>query len=89
MKYETYSFLRGLIYQEQKKLECEFRNACSFIPPAVKGSRKPSGIDEAHKIFSASAKALDDMKDELHDCAASAYKNHPNPDMRKFWGFKI
>jgi hypothetical protein len=45
-------------------------------------------IDVAHKIFRERSRSLDDMKDELHDCAASAYKNHPNPDMRKFWGLE-
>ena len=88
MKYETYLFLTSLIDKEQRQLERDFQNACSFIPRVARVSRKPSGVDMAHKIFRERSKSLDDMKDELHDSAASAYKNHPNPDMRKFWGLE-
>jgi hypothetical protein len=29
---------------------------------------------------------LEKMREELHDAAASSYKDHPNPEMRKWWG---
>lgn len=86
MPYDTYAYLRSLIEDQQKKLEKEFQTACGYIPSESAWGNKETGRDKAHKIFSKSSSQLDRMKKELTAAAASTYKDHPNTEMRKFWG---
>lgn len=82
MKYDTYNYLKNLLEKQKSILEKDFQTACSFISTSSWGN----GIDEAHKVFSERLHNIERMKQELHDAAAATYKNHPNPEMRKFWG---
>jgi len=86
MSYETYAYLRSLIEDQQKKLEKEFQTACKYIPSEMVRGNKLSGRDKAHKIFLESSNQLDEINKELKDAAASTYKDHPNPEMKRFWG---
>lgn len=88
MTYETYTFLQKLLAAEKKKLQDDYLTASHFIPLEVPKSGEKSGIEKAHKIFSEDNAKLDVMIKELHSLAASQYKNHPNQQMREFWGLK-
>ena len=89
MEYDSYVLLRDLLDNAMVKFENDFRTACRFIPSQpLSEIRKgiPSGIDKAHKIFSEHYSKMRQAKVQLHAAAASTYKDHPNLDMRKFWG---
>ena len=88
MSYETYAYLRSLVEDQDKKLERDFQTACSYIPLEVPRGNKETGRDKAHKIFLEMASQLTQIKGELKAAAASTYKDHPNPEMRKFWGIE-
>lgn len=88
MSYETYAYLRSLVEDQQKKLEREYQTACTYIPTERPNRNKETGRDKAYKIFLESSAQLDRIKDELKAAAASTYKDHPNPEMRKFWGIE-
>jgi len=88
MSYETYVFLRTLLEEYMEKWEGKFRSACLFIPSEATKSGNLSGIERAHRIFMTEHMKLDKMKEELHMAAAATYKDHPNADMRKYWGLK-
>jgi len=85
MSYETYAYLKSLVQDQRKKLERDFQTACGFIPTGivVKGL---SGIDRAHEIFRKHQGELNKVEEELHAAAQASYADHPNPEMRKFWG---
>lgn len=88
MEYDSYVMLRDLLDNAMVKLENDFRTACCFIPPQSSAEiRKgiPSGIENAHKIFSEHYSKMRKAKTQLLVTAASTYKDHPNPEMRKFW----
>ena len=84
MKYETYSYIKNLLAKEKSILHKDFQTACSFIST----SSWKKGVDEVHKVFSQRLYNIEQMEQELYDAAAATYKNHPNPEMRKFWGLK-
>lgn len=88
MSYDTYIQLRHLIEQDINKWEKEFQTACRFIPnePYVHG--KPSGVEKAHKIYTEVYAKMKRMLEELHVAAGATYKDHPNKEMREFWGLK-
>lgn len=88
MSYETYAYLKSLIEQAENKLEKEYQVSCDFIPIEAPKRGQQTGRDKAHKIFSDAWAKLRNMREELHDAAACTYKDHPNPEMRKFWGLK-
>jgi len=88
MSYDTYIQLKHLIEKDIQKLEDEYHTACRFIPnePYVHG--KPSGIDKAHKVWSEVYAKMKRMLEELHVAAGATYKDHPNKEIREFWGLK-
>ena len=86
MSYESYAQLRGLVQSQIVKLENDFRIACNFIPAGKYNPNEPSGIDKAHRIFTAELSKLNKIQEELHFTVAESYKDHPNKEMRKFWG---
>lgn len=88
MSYETYALLKALLEDHIQKLENKFRSACQFIPSEEIVNGKVSPLDRAQRIFSAEYANLQKMKIELHTAAAATYKDHPNPEMRKFWGLE-
>ena len=88
MPYESYALLRSLVELRQEKLAEDFRSACNYIPSETPKKGGPSGIDKAHKIFSAENAILNRVKEDLHQAAQATYKDHPNLKMRKFWGIE-
>jgi hypothetical protein len=86
MPYESYALLRALVEQRQEKLTERFRSACDFIPSETPKCGEQSGIDKAHEIFRKENAVLNQLKEDLHQAAQATYKDHPNPDMKKFWG---
>lgn len=87
MSYETYAYLKYLIETREQKLDLDFQTAINFIPSEMP-KRGQSGLEKAHDIYRKEWRRLQDMKEELHDAAACTYKDHPNPEMRKFWGLE-
>ncbi len=86
MSYESYAYIQSLILAAGYKLEKEFRSACIFIPPEDYNPKKPSGLDKAHQIFMAASHKINQAHLELKDLASQSYKDHPNKEMREFWG---
>lgn len=85
MSYETYAYLKCLVNDQKKKLERNFQTACDYIPLgfSIKGI---SAMDKAHEVFRKHYAELNAIEEELHAAAQSMYKDHPNPEMRAFWG---
>ncbi len=88
MSYESYAALRKLIQREQKRLEEHYQIACWFLPTETYKHGTKSTLDKVHGIFMERYHELTVMEEELHIAAACTYKDHPNPEMRKFWGIK-
>ena len=86
MSYESYAAIKKLIQVEKKRLEEHYQIACWFIPPEPYKYGKKSTLDKIHEVFTKHYHDLVVMENELHDAAAHTYKDHPNPEMRKFWG---
>ena len=89
MDFYSYTYLKNLLDDQLKKLEREFQTACNYIPSQTAVEiRKgyPNALDKAHKIFSENHAQVTKIKNELHAVAAASYKDHPNPEMRAFWG---
>jgi hypothetical protein len=86
ISFETYRYITSLIDAQMTRLEINFQTATWFIPDEPYKLGKMSGLDKAHKVFSDENAKLRKMKDELHLVAQQTYKDHPNPEMRKFWG---
>lgn len=87
MTYESYAYIRNLIDADMQKLEHHFRIACGFIPSETP-KKGESGITKAHKIFLEKHSEILRAKEEFFTAAANMYKDHPNPEMRKFWGLE-
>lgn len=85
MPYETYSYLKSLIEFSINELEKDFHTACTFIPM----DEYPTGIDKAHKIFSKEHAHLKKMAADLHRASQETYRDHPDAEMRKFWGLPV
>lgn len=78
MSYETYKHLVQLLSTEMANLEERFHIACEFV----------SSIEEAHLIFCNRYAEIERMKNELHTIASQDYADHPNKEMRNFWGLE-
>ena len=88
MDWLTYDYFKKLIEREMETLQEKFRSACNFIPSLTNAEIRrgePSGIEKAHRIFIVQYGWLERMKKELFIAAQITYKDHPNPEMRKFW----
>lgn len=88
MPYESYAVLRALVEQRQEELVKRFQSACNFIPTETPKRGVKSGMDKAHEIFSKENAMLKQVQEDLHAACQSTYKDHPNPEMRKFWGIE-
>lgn len=88
MSFDSYLYLKNLIAFEMQKLEKDFQTAINFIPNEGYKYGRKTGLDKAHEIFMTAYHKLSMMKEELAAAAAATYKDHPNPEMRKFWGVK-
>ena len=86
MSYETYAYLRTLIDDQMMKLKHNYQIALDFIPSEPIKLRGKTGTDKATEIFREEYAKLMVVKEELHTAAASTYKDHPDEEMRKFWG---
>lgn len=62
MTYPTYAFLRDKLIFCQKQLKSEYRASLFYIPTEDYYSRKQSGHDKAHKIFSDELAKIEEMK---------------------------
>jgi len=88
MSYETYAYLKSLVEDQKRKLELEFRMACNFIPSNSGVVKGLSGIDRAHEIFRKHQGELNKVEEELYAAVQAAYRDHPNKEMREFWGLE-
>jgi len=92
MSYKNYAYLKALITREKERTTQDFRNACSFLPKSDENGlgnlQRLKVNDYAYKIFNDEYHGLTLLEEELHDAVASTYKDHPNPEMRKFWGLE-
>ncbi len=78
--------LRGLIDMAEQQIKNDYQKALAFIPSESFQRGKTSGLDKAHRILSDELAKLDVVREEFHAAAQTTYKDHPNPEMRKFWG---
>jgi hypothetical protein len=88
MSHQTYTDINGLLELERNRLHKNFVNAMTFIPYENHNPKVKSGREQAVEIYRSLDSQLTQMQKELHIAAASTYKDHPNPDMRKFWGLE-
>ena len=86
MSYETYAYLRTLVEDQMVKLENDYRIALTFIPLEGVKLRGKTGTDKATEIFRKEYTKLRAITEELYAAAATTYKDHPDKEMRKFWG---
>jgi len=78
ISYESYAYLRALVEKDIANLEREYHIACAFLS-------KPQSLSDAHKNFMLSLRPRKIAFESLHVAASAMYKDHPNPEMRKFW----
>ena len=78
ISYESYAYLRALVEKDIVNLEREYHMACAFLS-------EPKSISDAHKNFMVALRKKRLAFDSLHLAASAMYKDHPNPEMRKFW----
>jgi hypothetical protein len=88
MSYETYAYLKSLLEREMKLLDHDLKIAYNFIPKEPYERGKLSGVDKANNIFITEYSRLNAMLTELWKVAQATYKDHPNLEMRRFWGLK-
>jgi hypothetical protein len=86
MTYESYAYIRDTIKNQIDVLDNNYRIAINFIPSEPYNSKKPSGIDKAHQIYMKEYSRLRAIQKEFHRTVQHFYKEHPNIEMRKFWG---
>ena len=86
MSYETYAYLKSLVEDQKKKLERDFQTACAFLPSPNFVVKGVSAMDRAHEVFRKHYADLNVIGEQLHAAAQATYKDHPNPEMREFWG---
>lgn len=85
MPWPTYHYIRSLLEDQQRKLERDYLTACSFIPNEYRDDGK-TPLQVAHDIFSKQYAELEQMKNDLGEALKDHYKDHPNKEMREFWG---
>ena len=83
MKYNTYKWFKDCIHDAKVKLEDDWRASTNFY-------RFSSNKDNnsAYDVFREEYNKLTEMEKELLKSAQSVYKNHPDIEMRKFWGIE-
>jgi hypothetical protein len=86
MEFQAYTSIKELIEQAEGKLERDYLTACQFIPIESSINYEKTAIAKANAIFHKELGRLRRMKESLHSAAALTYKDHPNKEMRKFWG---
>lgn len=89
MSYPSYAYLKGLIDMAEGRLKHDFQISLMFIPnQTAKEIQKkyPSGVDRAHRILMEELAKIGQVRKELHAAVQAAYRDHPNPEMREFWG---
>lgn len=85
MSYYTYAFLKAFLENEISKAHSEYVKALNFIPD---GHKYQKVRDHAWKVYLVERNKLEQMKIELKAAAQAAYLDHPNLEMREFWGIK-
>lgn len=85
MSYDTYALLKAFLDNEILKAHVSYVDALRFIPTGYKHQKIR---DHAWNIYDAERDKLELMKIELKEAVQAAYRDHPNPEMREFWGIK-
>lgn len=91
MSYDSYAYLKALMEEAITKLTRNYQTACSFVPVGQKvggGKDAPTMLDVVHGNFMKELMKLKKIQEDLHSAAQATNKNHPNPEMRKFWGIE-
>lgn len=86
MSYPSYAYLRGLLEMAESKLKQNYQVALTFIPSEPYDPKRPSGSDKAHKVLMSELANIRQVREELLAAVQAAYRGHPNPGMREFWG---
>ena len=82
LSYETYVYVAALLVAECDKLEHEFKIASKYI-----SSNNKHGKEEAYEIFQKKSAEVNKMIGELRAVIGYSYRNHPDKNMRNFWGY--
>jgi hypothetical protein len=84
MSWETYNFISGMFNEQKAKLERDYTSAiCYFVGKSVESAK------EAESRYVEHLRILRAIRTEFEDAIKDSYKDHPNPEMRRFWGFDI
>lgn len=78
MSYDAYAYLRGLVEEDQARLERDYRTTFSFI-------KSGPAKQYAHRVFSERYAEMERMKKQLLDVSKESHRDNPNEEMRKFW----
>jgi hypothetical protein len=89
MTYETYAFLKGLLDKQMEQLHHEYVVATDFIPPERPKDGQKSGVEKAHDVYVTKRHKLIQMQVQLQDAVRTQYADHPDLEMRKFWGIPV
>jgi len=93
MTYDTYNFLKGLLDRELEQLHHQYVMALDFIPyeniSSKKENGRKSGTEKASDILRIRLTEIFKMKTELYEAARNMYVDHPDEEMRKFWGILV
>ncbi len=81
ISYHTYAYLKSLIDRERQTAHSEYVIAVGHI----QGDKFRNAREEAWQNYRERLKLFAEMEEELHDACKAVYKDHPNPEMRRFW----
>lgn len=85
MSYGTYAILNKFLERQILEFHNKYVDALSFIPS---GHKHQKTRDYAWEVYADERGKLEQMKIELKAAVQAAYRDHSNPEMRKFWGIK-
>ena len=90
MSWPTYHYLRCLIEDQQRKLEREYQITFDYVPNTFQELKdwKVTPTEYARNVFNRRYSELKKMKEELSLALQDHYRDHPNKEMREFWGIK-
>lgn len=82
MEYKTYRFLMDILEEKENDLYDQYFVSCNLFAEGL--SHKSN--NQMYDNLRMKASELIRIKKDLNDSVKLIYKNHPDAEMRKFWG---
>ena len=84
--YEEYVYVLNLLEKESKKLESNYLMSMEFMEDEPFDLDKKSNKEKAYDIYRKKLTSINRIKEKFNKTVSDSYKDHPNKEMRKFWG---